>query len=210
MASKKNKPLSSEGITNWADASFCSKARELFYVDNFIFGSPVPGASLVGRCLLALKTVDDGMAAQVLDDLFGDLDSDHFYSNFDSRQVAKKLSFLKLDGSEIPKGTAEFLVFCKSPRGILKDHYGLFQDKEKDKITVEDASPYVNLLILDAVYRHLRNGFAHGAFAEARRKTNSGKQEPFLYLQDANGLGNITARFYLSASRLDKLAKQLT
>lgn len=210
MTSNKLKALSSENRSEWANASFTSRERELFCVNTFLFGCPIPGVSAAGKTLPALSAADNGRASNLLQNLFNDLDNNNFYCNLELRQVAKRLIELKRDGAKVPSGNGEFLIFSKSPWGVLKDSYGLLQNRERKSLKAEDAKPYDNLLTLDAVYRHLRNGLAHGSFTEVRRKSSvNGKMEPFLYLQDTNAKGQITARFYLSKSRLDALANWL-
>ena len=209
MPSKRMKALSSAGRTAWAKATFTSKERELFCVNAFLFSCPIPGVSSSGKHVAALDLVDNGLASKVLKNLFGDLDPYCCYSNSEIRQVARRLIDLKLDGGKVPNGTSEFLIFSKSPNGVLKDHYGLFVDKEKKSLSAGDVRPYDSILVLDAVYRHLRNGLAHGSFVEVKRKCDGGF-EPFLYLQDSNKNGQITARFYLSKKRLNLISDQMS
>lgn len=210
MTSNKLKALSSKNRSDWANSSFTSKDRELFCVNTFLYGCPIPGVSASGKPLQALSTVDNGLAAQTLANLFGDLDADHYFCNSELRQVAKQLIKLKFDGTKVPTGNKEFLIFSKSSFGVLKDHYGLFQEREKRSLRAEDARPYDSLLILDAVYRHLRNVLAHGSFTEVKRKSSIGKKlEPYLYLQDSNHKSQITARCFISKSRLCSLAEIL-
>lgn len=210
MTSNRLRALSSGNRSGWANAQFLSKERELFCVNTFLYGCPIPGVSAVGKRLPALSVADNGQAVQTLNALFGDLDEDCYYCNLELRQVAKQLIESKRDGTRVPSGSSEFLIFSKSPWGVLKDSYGLFKSREKKSLKAEDAKPYDGLLVPDAVYRHLRNGFAHGSFTEVRRKSGTkGKMEPYLYLQDTNSRGQITTRFHLSKSRLDSITGQL-
>lgn len=204
------KALSAAGRSEWANSSFLTREHEHFYVRSFLFGCPIPATTSSGKHLPALDAVDSGMAAQVLDKLFGDLGPSSYYCNLELRQVARHLIDTKHDRDKVPRGNHEFLIFSKSPYGVLKDHYGLFPDKERQGLSANDVKPYEHLLILDAVYRHLRNGLAHGSFIEVRRKVpNHNTPAPYLYLQDINSHGQITARYYLSYKRVQLMAKLL-
>lgn len=210
MVSKKMKALTAAGRSGWATSAFLSKEREHFCVNSFLFGCPIPSVSSSGKHLSALDLADNSKAAQTLRVIFGDLDPSAFFCNLELRQVAKHLIDIGSDGDRVPKGNSEFLVFSKSPYGVLKDQYSLFPDKEKLELTSSDAQPYGSLLVLDAVYRHLRNSLAHGSFTEVRRKVpNHEKPVPFLYLQDTNRYRQITARYFVSYERLQLMTEQL-
>ena len=206
MAKAKLKALSAQGRTGWANAHFQSKERELRCVRAFVFNCPVPGTSIAGGRIDALERVDNSMAKQALDSLFDSFPEDDFFCHTELRQVAKTLIKSNRDEGKVPKGGTEFAVFAKSPVGVLKDSYGLYSDRERKSLKVEDLKPYSDLLTLDAVYRHIRNAFAHGLFTEVRRKSSiTSRVETFLYLQDNNSKGQISARFFLSYVRMERL-----
>lgn len=204
---QKMKALSAAGRSGWVTAKFESKERKEFCVDNLLFGCPVPGVSAAGRKIPALERPDNSLAAQMLDDLLEGLGDNCYYSN-ELRQIAKRLIDSKRAGNNVPNNGIEFAYFTKSSYGILQDTYGLFPGKLKKEIVAADANPYSSILVLDALYRHLRNGIAHGSFTEVKRKSPvTGKREAYLYLQDTNGKGQITARLFFSHPRIERIAK---
>lgn len=202
---QKMKALKADGRSDWASAKFTSKERWRLCIDGLLFGCPIPGTSAVGGKVVALSNADNGLAAQIISELSEDL-GDAFYYSSEARQVAKHLIDSNRAGNKVPNGGIEYAYFTKSRIGVLKDTYGLFPGREKKDLKAADAKPYDSVLVLDALYRHLRNGIAHGSFAEVLRKSSkSGKREAYLCLQDVNGDGQITARFFLSQSRVDRI-----
>ncbi len=203
MGGKKIKALTACGRSDWVKSRTENKERTLFLFNNLLAGCPVPKASAVGKILPALDSVDNSLASNCLQSLFSDLDEDRFYVNYELRGVAKYLINNGLADGNIPSSNMEFLAFAKTPIGMLKDGYGLFPDKNKKSIANSDAKPYDAILTLDGLYRHLRNSIAHGQFAEVKRKSaSSGKRQPFLYFQDTNAKGQISARMFLSYERI--------
>lgn len=203
MGGKKIKALTSCGRSDWVNSRTENKERTLFLFNNLLTGCPVPKASAVRKHLPALDSVDNSLALNCIQSLFADLDEDRFYVNYELRGVAKHLIGNGFADGGIPSSNIEFLAFTKTPIGMLKDGYGLFPDKDKKAIAISDAKPYDAMLTLDGLYRHLRNSIAHGQFAEVKRKSASnGKREPFLYFQDTNAKGQISARMFLSYKRI--------
>lgn len=207
---RKLKALNSKGRSDWANSKFDSKDHELFCFRKLVLGCPIPGVAANGNSIRALDATDDAAALEVLNSIFdGMLDS--YYCSLELRQIAKKLISTEHDTNYVPKGGKEFACFSKSPAGVLKDCYGLFCDIEKKRISAEDAKPFSNILILDALYRHLRNGLAHGSFTVVKRKSPKlGRLVSYIYLQDVNKEGHITARLFLSYGRIEKIASVYT
>lgn len=210
MRKEKSKALLAEGRTTWIKPYTSSREHKLFIFEAFVLGCPIPHVSGAGKMFAPLSRRDNNLSQRYLERFLGDISEGQVYSSFDSRQVAKKLVEDKRDGCSIPNGGHEFACFTKSPAGVLKDAYSLYPDIERDALRAKEYGPYESLLELDALFRHLRNSFAHGLFAEVQRKSFiSGKREAFFYCQDNSPHKQISARMFLSFARLKKIAEMV-
>lgn len=193
---------------SWIKPYRGSKEHKLFLYEAYVLGCPIPHISGAGKTFAPLSRRDNNLSQYYFERFLGDIGKGRVYSSFELRQVAKKLVEGKHDGCSIPNGGQEFAYFTKPPVGVLKDAYSLYPDIERDNLYAKEYGPYKSLLELDALFRHLRNSFAHGLFAEVQRKSPvSGKREAFFYCQDNNSQKMISARMFLSFARLKEIAK---
>ena len=207
MGGRQLKALLAQGRSEWANGTIASRDRKVFLFDNYLIGCPVPGSSFAGRTCEAFSRADNSMAKELLDKCLDGISGNFVFCHAELRMVARWLINNQREGTTVPCGSREFVCMAESKPGILKDHYGLFANMEKKQISAKDWRPYTSLLAADAFFRHIRNSIAHGSFTEVKRKKgDSGKKEPFLYLQDTNAQHQISARMYLSYERLERIA----
>ena len=202
MAAKKLKALEAAGRSDWAKSRFLTREHMAMVMENLVWGCPVPGVSVSGKCLAVFQNKDNTAAEVMLLQVFEGIDEGNIFHSMELRQVSKRLIDNKQDDNKVPRGTSEFFYFAESPTGVLKDSYGLYPLIERKDLRAAQRKPYEKLLILDALFRHFRNSIAHGGFTEVLRKVSAGKREGFLYLQDVNPSGQITARIYVSYERV--------
>lgn len=209
MAAKKPKALQAAGRSDWAKSQFSSREHMEKVLKYLVWGCPIPGVSASGKNVPVFQNKDNAAAEAMLSKIFEGVSEGNIFHSTELRQVAKHLIDDERGGNKVPRGASEFFYFAESPTGVLKDYYGLYPLIKKIDLRVAQRKPYEKLLVLDALFRHLRNSIAHGAFSEVRRKASSGKKEEFLYLQDANSRGQITARMYLSYGRVLSICRLL-
>lgn len=209
MGVKKLKALKAVGRSDWVKSRFLKHEHMATVMRGLVWGCPVPGVSASGKDLPVFRNKDNTAAEVILSQVFEGIEEGSVFHSVELRQISKRLIENKKDGNKVPRGTSEFFCFSESPTGVLKDCYGLYPSIERKDLRAAQRKPYEKLLTLDALFRHLRNSIAHGAFSEVRRKGPSGKQEEFLYLQDVNSSGQITARIYVSYERIRLICRLL-
>lgn len=209
MARIKQQPLPAPSSSPWANGFFRPQAHMSFYIDNYLFGCPAAHTSALSKCYAPLIHVSNGESALALQSICTGITPGKWFCHEDKSRVAKQLIELGLDGPSVPKGGAEFAVFTRSPKGILKD-YGLYDDIKADDLRAEHVNPFAKLLELDSFFRHIRNAIAHGLLTEVKRKSlTTGRMESYIYLQDNSG-SDISARLFPSYSRLELIAQSFT
>lgn len=105
------------------------------------------------------------------------------------------------DSSDFIKRDYEFALICLSTAACLNKRIaGLSEFKPGAKTkTGRKRQNKSSFRRLDAVFRHLRNAFAHGQYLRVVKPDGS----VWWALQDANGKGNVTARMLLKEDTLD-------
>lgn len=209
MAKIKQQPLPAPGSSPWANGIFNPQTHLSFYIDNYLFGCPAVHTSALSKAYAPLANVNNGESARALHSICNGISSSRWFCAADKYSVARRLIELKLDGPTVPRGGAEFAIFTRSPKGILKD-YGLYDGIKADDLRAEHFQPFAKLLELDAFFRHIRNAIAHGLLTEVKRKSlTTGRMESYIYLQDNSG-SDISARLFLSHSRLELISQSFT
>ena len=210
MGNQKYKALQAEGRSMWVKPINGSQNKEsrLFLYDHYVLGCPLPHVSGAVHAAPVFQHADNQRAAAQYDTFLSDVCN---YTNKDLGQIAKWLIDNKHAGSSVPNIANEFACFALPPVGILKDAYGLYANIKKAELRAIHRKPYEALLRLDALFRHLRNSFAHGLFSIVQRKSpQNGKRESFVYCQDNNSSGQITARMFLSLARLKRIVIEIS
>ncbi len=130
------------------------------------------------------------------------------FRSFDSpANLASALRADSLAEDNFTDFETEFVYLCMSPAaGVTKrieqlKEFAPGEEKKKGKKR-QNKSEFHRL---DAVFRHLRNAFAHGQFKRYTR-TNG---EIYWALQDSNSRGRVTARFLVKEDTLDSWMKLL-
>lgn len=209
MTRIKQRPLPAPGSSPWANGVFNPQSHMSFYINNYLFGCPAAHTSALSKAHGPLARANNEESAKALQLIYNGIPSDKWFCATNKNSVARRLIELKLDGPSVPQGGIEFAIFTRSPKGILKD-YGLYDDIKADDLRAEHFKPYEKLLELDAFFRHIRNAIAHGLLTEVKRRSpTTGTTESYIYLQDNSG-SDISARLFLSYSRLELIAQSFT
>lgn len=209
MTRIKQQPLPSSGSSPWIKGMFNPRAHMSFYIDNYLFGCPAAHTSALSKAYAPLVNVNNGESATALQSIRNGISSSKWFCAADKNSVARRLIELRLDGPSVPRGGAEFAIFTRSPKGILKD-YGLYEGIKAEDLRAEHVNPFAKLLELDSFFRHIRNAIAHGLLTEVKRKSlTTGRMESYIYLQDNSG-SDISARLFLSHSRLELISQSFT
>ena len=207
MLRQRMKALKSQGISMWANSQFVNREHMDRLLSGYLWGCPIPMVSASGVVGPLFKNADNSAAAERMDRIANLLGVESVFHYQELRQIARWLKREGRDDNSVPKGNREFICFSESATGVLKDTYGLYGTIKKDELKAAERKPYASLLTLDALFRHIRNAFAHGYFTEVYRKNASGVKATFVYFQDVNREGQITARGYISYEHLLKVIK---
>lgn len=205
MSRQRMKALKSQGISMWANSKFVNREHMDRLLSGYLWGCPIPMVSASGVVGPLFKNVDNSAAAERMNRIANLVGAERVFHSQELRQIAGWLKRKGRDDNSVPTGNREFICFSESATGVLKDAYGLYESMKKDELKAAERRPYVSLLTLDALFRHIRNAFAHGYFTEVHRKNASGVKAAFVYFQDVNREGQITARGYISYENLLKV-----
>lgn len=136
-------------------------------------------------------------------------DSDISFRSFESpNELARGLRDDLIANDDFLVYEGEFVYICNSTLVSVAKEINKLKEfapnqKKKEGKKRQNKSEFRRL---DAIFRHLRNSFAHGQFTRFKKDDGS----YYWALQDANSKGRVTARCLLKESTLDSWVNLIT
>lgn len=215
MASKKKSianPLpcgQSEGWISKTSFDEEEKKKLKIYLLRFVSESEAIEASRLTGGFIADLTINTTVNATSFLAQMRLKDSDISFRSFESpNDLARGLRDDLIANDDFLVYEGEFVYICNSTLVSVAKEINKLKEfapnqKKKEGKKRQNKSEFRRL---DAIFRHLRNSFAHGQFTRFKKDDGS----YYWALQDANSKGRVTARCLLKESTLDSWVNLIT